>query len=137
MPTSYTTREKSNEKVMSMKEKLKTQNRHENEGEGKGENNCKQVTHLHSDHGSYFTKLGSIAMVVTGRHVQGEYLRLFLMLKSLKMSASGGHSTNIVKSHIKRLKLMWQSSSTFLAGLSGYTMIEIDYLLKLFCSELN
>ena len=28
---------------------------------------CNQVTHLHSDHGSYFNKLGDTAMVDTGK----------------------------------------------------------------------
>ena len=70
--------------------------------------------------------LGITAMLDTGNPGQGEYMRLFVMLKSLRMSALGGQSSNFVESHIKKLKMMWQSSSTFLAGLSGYTMLEID-----------
>ena len=95
------------------------------------------VTHINSDVVSYFNKLGSTAMCESNKPRQGEYLRLFLMLKTLTMSVSGRQSSNTVELHIRRSKLMWQSSSSYLSGLKGYSLVEVDYMLELFCSELN
>ena len=44
---------------------------------------CTQMTHLHTDHGWYFSKLGDIAALDTGKNEKtekGEYFRLFIML---------------------------------------------------------
>ena len=45
--------------------------------------NHNQISHPHTDRGLYFMKLGSLATVATDKECQGEYMRLFIMLKSL------------------------------------------------------
>ena len=63
-----------------------------------------QITHLHTDAGSSFLKLGDTALVSTGKPGQGEYLRLFVMLQTIKMSGAKGQYSNIVESSVNRLK---------------------------------
>ena len=96
-----------------------------------------QITHLHTDAGSAFLKLGDTAKVSTGQPQQGEYLRLFVMLQTIKMGEAKGQYGNVVESFVKRLKQLWRTSRSFLEKLEGYSMIELDFLLELMCGQLN
>ena len=96
-----------------------------------------QIQHLHTDAGTAFSKLGDTAKVITGQPHQGEYLRLFLMLRTIKKSGSKGQYSNVVESSVKCLKQLWKTSRAFLEKLQGYSMTELDYMLELMCSSLN
>ena len=96
-----------------------------------------QITHIHTDAGSVFLKLGDTAKVGNQTTQKGEYLRLFLMLQSIKKSSSKGQASNVIESSIKRLKSLWKTSKAFLEGTQGYSMMELDFLLEMLCGTLN
>ena len=63
-----------------------------------------QITHLHTDVGNSFLKFGDTALVSTGKPGQGEYLRLFVMLRTIKISGAKGQYSTSVESSVKRIK---------------------------------
>ena len=81
-----------------------------------------------------FNNLGAVAKIGTD---QGEYIRLFLMLQSIKRSGAKEQHSNVVESSIIRLKKLWRSSQKFLPKLEGYSQWELDFMLELLCSTLN
>ena len=93
-----------------------------------------QITHLQSDAGTAFNNLG--AVVRTGTD-QGEHLRLFLMLETMKRSGSKGQHSNTIEASIKRLKKLWNTTSKFIKGLEGYSIQELEFMLENLCSVLN
>ena len=69
-----------------------------------------QITHLQTDAGTAFNNLGAVAKVEAS---QGEYLRLFIMLKTIKRSGAKGQHSNVIESSVKRLKKLWDTSNNF------------------------
>ena len=63
-----------------------------------------QILHLQSDAGTAFNNLGAVAKVGIN---QGEYLRLFLMLQTIKRSGAKGQHSNVVEASVRRLKTLW------------------------------
>ena len=86
-----------------------------------------QITHLQSDAGTAFNNLG--AVVRTGAN-QGEHLRLFIMLETIKRSGAKGQHSNIVEASVKRLKKLWDTTDKFIKGLEGFSMQELEFMLE-------
>merc|ERR1711888_110766 len=91
-----------------------------------------QITHLQTDAGTAFNNLGAVAKVGAS---QGEYMRLFIMLKTIKRSGAKGQHSNVIESSVKRLKKLWDTSDKFISRLEGYSMQELEYMLEMLCSS--
>ena len=94
-----------------------------------------QITHIHSDRGSQFLKIGAVGSIPDGS--PGPFIRLLVMVNAIRISAAQGQSANVVESSMRRLKVLWRTGSRHITENRGSSFCGLDWLLAQLCADLN
>ena len=94
-----------------------------------------QITHIHSDRGTQFLKLGTVGSIPDGS--PGPFIRLLIMLNAVRISAAQGQSSNVVEPSVRRLKDLWRTGNRHISENRGSSFCGLDWLLAQLCADLN